>query len=668
MKPKYQPLFKPFSINKLEIKNKFFMAPMATPTNCDVYGVYTSDSMEYYVARARGGVGLIITGANWVESDIEKHIDAFFPEPAKEPGMYRKMAFEITERVHAFGTRIFLQLTAGLGRSANPHFLKGECVAPSPTSNRWFPDIRCRELTTAEVEQIVAKFAESAKIAQESGFDGVEIHAVHEGYLLDCFTMALFNQRTDKYGGDLRGRLTFAIEIVQAIKKACGEDFPVILRFSIKSYVKALRQGGLPGEDFAELGRDIPESLQAAKILEEAGYDAFDVDAGTYDSWYWAHPPMYFKKGLYLPLAEQLKKVVKVPVMVAGRMEDPDMAVNALADGKLDAVGLGRQLLTDPEYPNKLKNNQIESIRPCLGCHDGCFARLLAQHGRGSCAVNPECGRELMVGITPAFHNKKVVVIGGGPAGMEAARVSALRGYQVTLFEASGGLGGALVFAGVPDFKEDDRALIKWYEHQLKELKVDVRLGTIATKANIQEVEPDIVYIAQGSTPIELELPGIAREKVVNATDVLAGNKQVGKQCVIIGGGLVGCELALHLESRGHEVAIVEKQGDILQTGIPLAPMNEWMLRDLLAFKKIPIFTNATAAGAAPAGVVIISEGEEKEIPADNIIMAVGFKSTNTLYEELKLDYGYIYNLGDGKEVRNIRAAIWDAYEVARSN
>ncbi len=668
MNPKYQPLFNPFKINTLEIKNKFFMAPMATPTNCDVYGVYTSDAMEYYVARARGGVGLIITGANWVESDIEKHIDAFFPEPAKEPGMYRKMAFEITERVHAFGTKIFLQLTAGLGRSANPHFLKGECVAPSPTSNRWFPAIQCRELTTAEVGQIVAKFAESAKIAQESGFDGVEIHAVHEGYLLDCFTMTLFNQRTDKYGGDLRGRLTFATEIVQAIKKACGEDFPVILRFSIKSYVKALLQGGLPGEEFEERGRDIPESLAAAIILEEAGYDAFDVDAGTYDSWYWAHPPMYFKKGLYLPLAEQLKKVVKVPVMVAGRMENPDMSVQALAESKLDAVGLGRQLLTDSEYPNKLKNDQLASIRPCLGCHDGCFTRLLSQHGRGSCAVNPECGRESMVGIVPAVQSKKVVVVGGGPAGMEAARVSALRGHQVTILEAAGRLGGALLIAGVPDFKEDDRELVKWYEYQLKELKVDVRLDTKATKPIVQELQPDIVYIAQGSSAIELELPGMNSEKVVNATDVLAGNQQVGSKCVIIGGGLVGCELALHLESQGREVVIIEELNDILQTGIPMAPMNEWMLRDLLAFNKIALITNARFKGVTPAGAVIASAGSEKEIPAESIIMAVGFKPVNDLFEELKLDYGCIYNLGDGKEVRNIRGAIWDAYEVARSN
>lgn len=664
---KYKALFEPFKINKLEIKNKFFMAPMATPATCDVNGAYTYDSMEYYVERAKGGVGLIITGANWVESNIEKHLDAFFPEPTKLPNFYRKMAVEMTDRVHAFDTKIFLQLTAGLGRSAPPYALKDQCVAPSPTSNRWIPEIDCRELTTEEVEEMVRKFAESAKIAKESGFDGVEIHAVHEGYLLDCFAMSLFNKRTDKYGGDLRGRLTFAIEIVQAIKEACGNNFPVILRFSIKSYIKALRQGGLPEEDFEELGRDVAEALEAAKILEEAGYDAFDADAGTYDSWYWAHPPMYFEKGMYLPLTEQLKKVVSVPVMVAGRMENPDLAIKALEDGKLDSVGLGRQLLADPEYPNKLKNEEVENIRPCLGCHDGCFSRLIHEGGRGSCAINPECGRELIVGITPAVKSKNVVVVGGGPAGMEAARVSALRGYKVTLFEASNSLGGSLRIAGVPSFKEDDIELIKWYEHQLENLSVDVRLNTKASKEDVKDLNPDIVYISEGSEPIKLNLPGMDSDKVVSAADVLLGKKSVGKKCVIIGGGLVGCELALHLKENNHDVSIVEALTDILKSGAPMAPMNEWMLRDILSFKKIELITAASLIKVTHEGAVVKLNGEEKIIQADNVIVAVGFRAKNNLFEELKYDYAKIFNLGDGKRVRNMRAAIWDAYEVARS-
>ena len=323
----YEPLFTPFSIRNTRIKNRYFMAAMGTVTHNDEDGAYLPDAVDYFVRRAAGGVGLIITGANWVDNNIEVHSPGSFPCPTICPGKYIKAARELTDRVHAFDTKIFVQLTAGLGRSAMPAMIHDrKFVAPSTISNRWNPRIECRELTTEEVERLVEQFGVSAAIAKKCGYDGVEVHAVHEGYLLDCFAMSLFNKRTDKYGGDLNGRLRFAIEIVQKIKQYCGEDFPVILRFSLKSYIKDLRQGAVPGETFTELGRDTDEGLQAARILVDAGYDALDVDAGTYDSWYWAHPPMYFDKGVYLPFAEQVKQVVDVPVLAAGRMDDPDLA------------------------------------------------------------------------------------------------------------------------------------------------------------------------------------------------------------------------------------------------------------------------------------------------------------------------------------------------------
>ena len=249
---------------------------------------------------------------------------------------------------------------------------------------------------------------------------------------------------------------------MQKIKQYCGEDFPVILRFSLKSYIKDLRQGAVPGETFTELGRDTDEGLQAARILVDAGYDALDVDAGTYDSWYWAHPPMYFDKGVYLPFAEQVKQVVDVPVLAAGRMDDPDLAAQALRDGRCDMIGLARPLLAEPDYVRKVRNDELALIRPCLCCHEGCFGRAF-DGAVGSCAVNPECARERLVGITPVAEKKRVVVVGGGPAGLEAARVSALRGHDVTLLEASDALGGALKPAGVPHFKQADRDLVAWY-------------------------------------------------------------------------------------------------------------------------------------------------------------------------------------------------------------
>ncbi|WP_296874837.1 FAD-dependent oxidoreductase [Thomasclavelia sp.] len=661
MEDVFKPLFEPMKIGNVEIKNKFFMAPMATIVMTDENQCYTPQSIDYYVERAKGGVGLIITGANWVDNDIEPHAPSSFPCPNKLPILYTKMAREMTDRVHAYDTKIFLQLTAGLGRSALPNFVApSDFVAPSKTTNRWLPNVECRELKTEEIEKIVKDFGSAALVAKESGFDGVEIHAVHEGYLLDCFTMSLFNQRTDKYGGDLKGRLTFAIEIVQEIKNKCGQDFPVVLRFSIKSYIKALRQGGLPGEEFEELGRDVDEAIEAIKILQEAGYDAFDADAGTYDSWYWAHPPMYFNKGMYLPLAKQIQGASKVPVMVAGRMDDPQMAVQALNDGIIDAVGLGRPLLTDPDYVNKLKTNKAKNIRPCLGCHDGCFGRLL-QHGLGSCAVNPECGRESLVGIKKAETKKKVVVVGGGPGGMEAARVSAIRGHDVTLIEANDSLGGALRIAGVPDFKEDDRDLIKWYATELEELGVNVKLNTKATKEMLEKMNPDAIFVSEGSSPVVPKIDGV--ENAALAQDVMLEKVPAENNIVVIGGGLVGCELALHLAKQGKNVTIVEALPDILKSGAPLPPMNEFMLRDLLAFHDVKIKANQCVTAIKPDSVTLTDE----IINCNQVILAVGYRSNHTLYDQIKYDYPEVFNVGDSRDVRNIRGAIWDSYEVARN-
>lgn len=665
MNKKYKPLFEPMQIGKLKVKNKFFMAPMATLCEIDEDMAYMPSAVDYYVERAKGGVGMIVTGANYVENESEKHTRASFPCPTYFPTRWKRTAKEMTDRCKAFGTTMILQLTAGLGRSALPsNVAVKDFVAPSKITNRWMPNVECRELTTKEVEHIIAKFGEAAQIAKEVGFDGVEIHAVHEGYLLDCFTMALFNKRTDKFGGDLRSRLRFATDIVKTIKQKCGQDFPVILRFSIKSYIKAIRQGGLPGEDFKELGRDIDEAKEAIKILEEAGYDAFDADAGTYDSWYWAHPPMYFGKGVYLKLARAIKDTATKPVIVAGRMDDMEMAVRALNEGIIQGVGLGRPLLADPDFVNKVHNDQIQYIRPCLGCHDGCFGRLFGG-GVGSCAVNPEVGREIFVGVKKAEEKKNVAVVGGGPAGLEAARVSALRGYQVTLFEKGNELGGALLVGGQPKFKEDDLQLARYYSNELRRLGVEIRLNTEASLDNLKELNPDIVYVAEGSTPAVPPIKGV--ENTVKAEAILTRKIKAERKVIVIGGGLVGCETALHLAQTDHDVAIVEALPDILKSGPMLPPMNEFMLRDLLAFNKVDIYGGAKVTEITDKGLTFEKDGKEVTLDADQVILAVGYRSTTKLYDSIKNEFPFVYSLGDEKQVRNIRAAIWDGYEVARN-
>jgi len=297
-------------------------------------------------------------------------------------------------------------------------------------------------------------FGEAAEILAVAEVDGVEIHAVHEGYLLDQFTISMFNRRGDKYGGDLEGRLRFPIAIVQEIKKKVGRNFPVQLRFSVKSFIRDWGQGGLPGEQFEEKGRDVQEGLQVAQILEGAGYDAFNADGGSYEAWYWAHPPVYQEHGLYLPLTEKLKKSVNVPVLAAGRMEIPEVAEKALADGKADMVALGRGLLTDPSWVRKVEHGKPEHIRPCIGCHDGCLGRLIRSKPL-SCAVNPAAGRESAYRLTPTDEPKNVMIVGGGISGLEAGRVAALRGHGVTIYERSDMLGGHLVEGSVPSFKKD---------------------------------------------------------------------------------------------------------------------------------------------------------------------------------------------------------------------
>ncbi|MCG1012581.1 FAD-dependent oxidoreductase [Tepidanaerobacter sp. GT38] len=664
MTSKYNNLFEPFKIGKLEIKNKFVMAPMGPGGLSNEDGAFNEKGVEYYVERAKGGTGLIITGICYVENEVEKKVMPSMPCPTLNPASFIKTAAQMTERVHAYDSKIFLQLTAGFGRVAIPAVLKGDAVAPSPIENFWNPKIKCRELTTEEVEYIVKKFAEASVIAKMSGFDGVEIHAVHEGYLLDQFTIALFNKRTDKYGNDLMGRLRFLIEIVKAIKKACGDDFPVSLRYSVKSYIKGIRQGGLYEEEFEELGRDTEEGLQVAKILEEAGYDAFNADAGTYDSWYWNHPPMYQRKGLYLHLTGKLKEVVKVPVLVAGRMEDPDLASSALEEGMADAIVIGRGLLADPQLPNKIKAEKLDDIRPCLCCHDGCMGRI-AQIKPISCAVNPQAGREAVYGLTPAEKPKKVMVIGGGVAGMEAARVSALRGHEVSLYEKSDSLGGVVLAGGVPDFKEADLRLVSWYEKQLKDLMVNVNLNSEVTKDLVDKIHPDVVIVATGSVPKTLNVPGI--DKAVEAVDVLRGKAKVGDRVVVVGGGLVGCELALWLAKQGKQVTIVEVMEKILSAGLPIPHMNSAMLKDLLAYYKVNIKTKASVASIKDDEVVIKTESGEETIPADSAVIAIGYNPKNDLYKEIARNYPETYLLGDARKVQNIMYAIWDAYEVARN-
>lgn len=636
------------------------MAPMAMG-QLDDHWAYKQESIDHFTERARGGTGLIITGANFIENRIEKHRKASFPCPLEDPQSYMTQLKKMSDNIHAYNSKLFVQLTAGLGRSAIPAMiLDNTFVAPSVTTNRWDPSIQHRALTTEEIYELIKDFATCAMLAKMGGADGIEVHAVHEGYLLDNFTMEYFNQREDEFGGDLMGRLRFPLAILQAVKQACGKDFPVILRFSLKSFIRAERHGILPGESYPELGRDIEEGLQFAKILTEAGYDALNVDAGSYDAWYWAHPPFFQDRGLYLPFAEKVKKVVKVPVLTAGRMGYPQLAAEALQEGKCDMVVLGRPLLADPEFVNKMRQGNIQDIRPCLSCHDGCFNRAHSMRLM-SCAVNPQCNREKEAAFCKAEHTKSCLVIGGGPAGMEAARVLALRGHTVTLVEKEKQLGGMYRWASVPEFEDDGKLLISWYEHQMERLKVQVELNSDVQAQDPRIEAADVVICATGSHAFLPPIKGI--EYGVTAVDVLKGAVTAKKEATIIGGGLVGCELAIWLSRHGKSVRIIEMADTLMSTGAP-ADMNKQMILELLEHHQVEIRLQTKLQEIREHEIVVETQGAIQELASDCTILALGYRSNRSLYDQILLKAKDIYNIGDSSHPKDIMEGIWDAYEL----
>ena len=659
---KYQKLFTPVSIGNVQLKNRFALAPMGPLGLGDASGGFNQRGIDYYTERAKGGTGLIITGVTFVDNEVEEHGMPNCPSPTYDSVHFTRTAREMTERIHAYGSKVFLQMSAGFGRVTIPTNL-GEYppVAPSPIPHRWLDKI-CRELTVDEIHKIVKSFGLGAYNAKRAGFDGVQIHAVHEGYLLDQFAISMFNHRTDEYGGCLENRLRFAKEVVEEIKARCGQDFVVTLRFSPKSMIKDWRVGALPGEEFTEMGRDLPEGIEAAKLLVKYGYDALDVDVGSYDAWWWSHPPMYQEKGLYRAYAKLVKDAVDVPVILAGRMDNPDMALASLENGDCDIISLGRPLLADPDYVKKLRCGKTDEIRPCISCQEGCMGRI-QNYSMLNCAVNPQACKEGPNAYRPIFRSRKVMVIGGGVAGCEAARVLAIRGHKPVLFEKTGVLGGNLIPGGAPAFKEDDIALAKWYARQMELLGVEVHMNTEVTKEMVLSGGYDTVIVATGSTPKVFSLGD--DEKVYTAADVLIGAKDPGETTVIVGGGLVGLELALDLAEKGKKVTVVEAMDKLLAVNGPICSANKEMLLEMVPFKGVNVVCSARVKGYTGGQLSYEKDGENHSIPADSVILAVGYREEKTLYEELQYEIPDIYLLGDAKNVSNIMYAIWDAFEVA---
>ena len=678
MDEKYSALFTPWKIGKVEIKNRIVMCPMG---GTSLFGWmepnhFDKEAANLFAEIAKNNVGLIIPGI----APLRDTIGGKWLYKGRKK--FEKLK-EFMDEIHKTGAKLFVQLTAGFGRSfaitdALAPVLKSKflsallkpvidiqhiCASPSELPSRWAEDATCRALTKQEIEQFIYAFAETARLCKEAGVDGVEVHAVHEGYLLDQFTLPYTNKRTDEYGGSFENRYRFPVEVVRAIKKACGEDYPVSLRYSVISKTKGFCEGAVPGEEYVEVGRDMEESERAAKYLQDAGYDMLNADNGTYDAWYWAHPPAYMPENCNLDDVAHIRKFVDIPVVCAGRMR-PEDAAKAIAEGKIDAMGVARQFLTDHSWITKLIEGREEEIKPCICCHNACFDMA---HYKGvandekfedaahmaRCALNPQTMQGHKYDILPAKTKRKIAVIGGGIGGMEVALTARARGHEVTIYEKSDRLGGVFIAAAAPAFKEKDKQLIRWYIDEVKKAGISVKLNTEIKDAS--SLKADKVVVATGAKPRRLNIPGVKR--AIEATDYLLG-APVGEDVVIIGGGLTGCEIAYDLILKGKRPAIVEMKNDLIAVrGVCLA--NSSYLRDYFKFKKTPVYLESRVTNIGEKEVTVLTgEGKEIKLKADSVITSVGYVPTPIEGAKKSL------TVGDASGVGNLRTVIWRARKV----
>ena len=681
MEQRLEPLFTPWKIGNCEIKNRVVLTSMGGTNLLGWMEINHFDEAgaKFIMEVAKNNCGLVLPGCQPVYNPM---LGQWLHKKKK---MYKDLAKWMPE-FHKTGAKLFIQLTAGFGRSFTIDHLMETLytnkalnvlskpimnldkitAAPSPSPNRWSDKVPSREMTKEEIQEFITAFGKTAKLLKDAGVDGVEIHAVHEGYLLDQFTLKYVNKRTDEYGGSFENRYRFAVEIVKEIKKTCGDDFPVSLRYSVESKTKGFREGALPGEEYTEVGRDMEESEKAAKYLQDAGYDMLNCDNGTYDAWYWAHPPIYMPENCNLEDVAHIRKFVDIPVVCAGRM-DPRVAADAIKEGKIDGAGFARPFLADQAWVTKLMNGQEDDIRPCILCHNGCFNMC---HYKGvpndqdlsdslhlaRCAVNAETMQWNKHKIVPTKSPKTVHIIGGGIGGMEAARVLKLRGHNPIIHEKADTLGGTFIAASAESYKGKLRELLAWYKKQMADLQIEVHLNENID--NVEQFKGSPVIVATGSIARVLRsVPG--NEKMIEACDYLTGTP-VGETVAVIGGGLTGCEIAYELALQGKKPIIVEMKDDLVsQKGVCLA--NSSYLREWFALHKVPVYLETTLQTVEDGKIICKDkEGKAVEIACDSVISSAGY-----IANPLTKAGGNVHLVGDCLQVGNLRTVVWRAYEVA---
>jgi len=634
----FEHVLSPGRIGTLELPNRVIMAPMGTEMSTHA-GLFTDREIAYYTERAHGGTGLVMTGISAVSQDYEVINDGLCRVDTDDciPGLTA-----LAESIHAAGGLVSLQLTAGLGRNINTITPGRLPISASDNGHYTDPTVLCRPLEVEEIQLLVRRFGEAAARAAAAGIDAIDIHG-HTGYLIDQFMSAIWNRRTDGYGGSVENRCRFAVEIIAAVK-AAAPGLPVSFRLSVD-------------HKFAG-GRTAVDAQQIAVILEAAGIDLMIADDGSYEALDYVFPPYYLGDACMVPAARALKDVLTIPVMAVGNLT-PENAEAALAAGDADFAGIGRGLIADPEWAGKLAAGRRGDIRPCIRCNSMCVGNAFFAQALG-CAVNPQVGFEVERVIRPATVRKHVVIIGGGPGGLEAARVAGLRGHTVDLYERGNQLGGVLWPAATPEFKKELRAMIGWWERQLADLPVTIHLGTELTAGSPELDAADEILVATGSVPLLPPIPGIDGANVIDVLDFHYG-APVGRTVVVAGGGLSGADAALELAEQGHTVTIVELADELARDMIII---NRMTLLRQLAENGVQILTGHTVTSIDPAGLVVAGVDGTARVDADTVIAAFGVRPNTALTQELA-GRGNVHSLGDCVKPAKVGEAINTAFLVA---
>lgn len=638
---KFQNLFTPGSIGTMEVKNRFVVPPMLTEY-AEEDGSLNDRYIRYYEEKAMGGWGLIICE--------DTSVDEFGAGFKNLPGLWKDEFIErhqdLTARIHTYGSKVAVQLYHA-GRESDSSIKGVRPVAPSAIQDPTKPETP-HELTVEEIKKLEEEFAQAARRAKDAGYDAVELHGAH-GYLINQFISPFSNKRTDEYGGNLHNRLRFPLEIIARIKELNGDDFPIIYRISADEMVP----GGLTIEDTKVI----------SQILEDAGIAALHVSAGVYKSGAIVSAPSAVRTAPFSDYASAIRLLVKIPVFAVDKIVYPEVAESLLKEGKADFISMGRASLADPSLPNKVREGRLDEILPCIGCWQGCQG-MIAQQKPVSCLVNPRTGKEEAYQITQTMNPKKVMIIGGGPAGMEAAIVAAKRGHQVTLYEKADRLGGQWLLAAVPPGKEQLNSFTVWQKQELVRSGVTVKLNTEVTEDLVNREAPDEIIYAAGATPIIPRIPGADKKHVFTANQILRGEVDLRGKVVVIGGGLVGAETAEHLAVHGCEVTVVEMLPEI---AAEMASAPKVFLMESLAKNNVALCPNTKVLEIADHDVIVEHNGIQQLISADLVVMAIGSRSNKQLFEQIENKYK-VTVVGDagsvGKALDGIDAAYHAALEI----